>query len=161
MRHTMLIVSGALAGLLLAAPAGLASATDQTIHVEDAWARRAGSGHQAGHGATPGHAPAAAANGAVYMKISNRGTAADALVSATTEAAEAVELHETVHDAGVMRMRPRARLEIPAGTTLELRPGGYHIMLLGLRHDLHPGGTLPVTLGFERAGSVTIEATVR
>jgi hypothetical protein len=101
------------------------------------------------------------ANGAVYVKISNHGQGPDAIVSASSEAAETVELHEVLNDAGVMRMRPVPRIEVPAGATVELKPGGYHIMLLGLRGDLKPGTTVKVTLSREKAGPMTVEAQVR
>lgn len=60
-----------------------------------------------------------------------------------------------------MTMRPLARFRLPPGGTLEMKPGGYHVMLLGLTRDLHPGDTVAVTLTFEKAGPLTVQAPVR
>jgi copper(I)-binding protein len=116
-------------------------------------------GQAGGHGATTGHG--GSGNGAVYVTVTNRGGSPDALVGAATEAATSVELHETVHEGGVMKMRPRPRFEVPAGSRLEMKPGGHHIMLLGLKRDLKPGDTVTVTVTFEKAGRMTVEAPVR
>ncbi len=132
------------------------------IEIKNAWARRAPAmahGQSGGHGGPTGHN--GAGNGAVYVTVTNRGGSPDALVGAAADVAASVELHETVHEGGVMKMRPLPRLEVPAGGRLEMKPGGYHIMLLGLKRDLHPGDTVAVTLTFEKAGSMTIEAPVR
>jgi copper(I)-binding protein len=60
-----------------------------------------------------------------------------------------------------MAMRPIPRLPVPAGGSVEMKPGGYHVMLLGLTRDLKLGDTVDVTLTFEQAGVMTIEAPVR
>jgi copper(I)-binding protein len=133
----------------------------RTIVVENAWARRApmmASPSQGGHGAP---AVGSTGNGAVYAVIKNSGSSPDTLLSAASTAARVVELHEARSEGGVMSMRPIARLPVPAGAALELKPGGYHVMLLGLTRELKPGETVPVTLTFERAGAVTVDATVR
>jgi copper(I)-binding protein len=144
------------------------------IHLSQAWARRApmmgeagaaqpatGSGHgHAASGRTHGHA-GAAGNGAVYVLIENRGTEPDALLEATSDAAATVEFHETRQEGGVMRMRPVPRMDVPPGGRIEMKPGGYHIMLLGLTRDLHPGDTVTVRLRFEKAGEQSVEAPVR
>jgi copper(I)-binding protein len=139
-----------------AKPPGAASG----IQLENAWARRApamahGSG---GHG-MPAHG--GGGNGAVYVTIVNRGGGADALVRAATAAAATVELHETVQEGGVMKMRPLPRFEVPAGARLEMKPGGHHIMLMGLTRDLKPGDTVSVTLTFDKAGPMSVDAPVR
>jgi hypothetical protein len=159
MRLTLATVS-LLCGLSLGLglPLALLHAQSGAIHLDAPWARAATGG---GHGAKAGHAGGMKANGAVYVKISNHGQGPDAIVSASSEAAETVELHEVLNDAGVMRMRPVPRIEVPAGATVELKPGGYHIMLLGLRGDLKPGTTVKVTLSLEKAGPMTVEAQVR
>jgi copper(I)-binding protein len=105
--------------------------------------------------------PGGAGNGAVYVLIENRGSEPDTLLSATSDAAATVELHETRQEGGVMRMRPLPKVDIPAGARLEMKPGGHHIMLLGLTRDLHPGDTVTVRLRFEKAGQQVIEAPVR
>ena len=159
MRLTLAIFS-LLCGLSLnlGLPVAPLHAQSGTIHFDAPWARAAAAG---GHAAKAGHASGMKANGAVYVKVSNHGQGPDAIVSASSEAAETVELHEAVNDAGVMRMRPVPRIEVPAGATVELKPGGYHIMLLGLRGDLKPGTTVKVTLSLEKAGPMTVEAQVR
>jgi copper(I)-binding protein len=124
-----------------------------SIRVEDAWARQAPAMHGRGHGP--------AGNGAVYVTIRNGGGQPDALVAAASDAAATVELHETVRDGGVMRMRPLEKVTVPAGGAVEMKPGGHHIMLLGLRRDLRSGDTVTVTLTFEKAGTVSVQAPVR
>jgi copper(I)-binding protein len=116
-----------------------------TIDIQDAWARQA----------------AAMGNGAVYVSIRNQGATPDALVSAATDVADRAELHETMAMGGTMMMQPLAKIDIPAGARLEMKPGGYHIMLLGLTRDLKPGDSVALTLRFERAGDMRIHAPVR
>jgi copper(I)-binding protein len=137
--------------LLLLVAASVAAQTGPAIAITDAWARRAPAAH--GQGQT--------ANGAVYMTIANRGAQPDALVSATSDAAKVVELHEVRHEGGAMAMRPIPRMPLPAGGSLELKPGGYHVMLLGLTRHLHAGDKIKVTLTFENAAPLTVEAPVR
>jgi copper(I)-binding protein len=131
------------------------------IHLENAWARRAPA---MAHGAPGGHGAAAhggGGNGAVYVTIVNGGGSPDALVSAVTDAAATVELHETVQEGGVMKMRPLTRFEVPGGGRLEMKPGGHHIMLLDLKRDLKPGDIVSVTLTFDKAGRMSVDAPVR
>lgn len=149
-RHS-LVPRVALTLLLLLAATSASAQTAPTIAVSDPWARRAPAAHGQGQ----------SANGAVYMTIANRGAEADAVVSAASDAAGLVELHEVKNEGGVMAMRPLPRLPLPAGGTLELKPGGYHVMLLGLTRPLHAGDTVKVTLTFEKAAPLTIEAAVR
>src|SRR5262245_1688090 len=106
-----------------------------TIQLENVWARRAPAMIEGGQ-SSQGTGAMTAGNGAVYVTISNRGSAADALLSASSNVANTVELHETVAQDGKMVMRPLPKIEVPAGGTLEMKPGGYHIMLLGLKQDL-------------------------
>ena len=160
---------------LVAATAPVAPAQQAgSIQLENAWARRApampagqagghgtGSGGGTAHGGEGAMAHGGGGNGAVYVTITNRSAEPDALVSATTDAATTVELHETVQEGGVMKMRPRPKFEVAGGGRLEMKPGGYHIMLLGLKHDLKPGDTVSVTVTFEKAGRMTVEAPVR
>jgi copper(I)-binding protein len=151
---------------LVAGPAPVALAQQAgSIQLDNAWARRApamASGQPGGHGTGGGaKAHGGGGNGAVYVTVTNRGAEADALVSATTDAATTVELHETVQEGGVMKMRPRPKFEVAGGGRLEMKPGGHHIMLLGLKRDLEPGDTVSVTVTFEKAGRMTIDALVR
>lgn len=106
--------------------------------------------------------PMSAGNGAVYLNLVNRGGSADALLSAESDAAEAVELHETkMAENDVMQMRPVARIEVPAGGSVSLEPGGKHIMLINLKQELAADQTIVLTLNFEKSDPVTVEAVVR
>jgi periplasmic copper chaperone A len=106
--------------------------------------------------------PTGAETGGAFVTIVNNGKTADRLVSASSPAAQTVELHETVDDNGVMKMEPRPEgWEIPAGGTLELKPGGKHIMLIGLTAPLEAGKKIQMTLYFEKAGAQTIEVPVQ
>jgi len=132
----------------------------QGIHLENAWARRTppmAQQEQGGHGGSAMNPH----NSAVYLTISNHQREADALVSATTDIATAVELHETIEKDGKMVMQPRPQFDVPAGGTLTMKPGGYHLMLLGLKQALQPGDTVKVTLTFRTAGHMPVEAAVK
>ena len=103
--------------------------------------------------------PPGANVGAGYMKILNEGSAPIRLVGGETPAAASVEVHMMAMEDGVMRMRPASGgLEIPAGQSVELRPGGYHLMLIGLTAPLAEGGSVPIALLFD--GGMRIEATL-
>ncbi|MBL8702855.1 MAG: copper chaperone PCu(A)C [Alphaproteobacteria bacterium] len=104
--------------------------------------------------------PAAARNGAAYLIMQNRGSAADRLMSASTPAAARVELHSTVTEGGVMKMRPLTAIDIPAGGTVRLQRGGQHVMLLDLREPLKAGASFPLTLVFEKAGALEVTVNV-
>ncbi|MBI5671477.1 MAG: copper chaperone PCu(A)C [Chloroflexi bacterium] len=94
---------------------------------------------------------------AAYMQIMNRGETADRLVSATTSAANLVEIHEVVMENDVMKMRPLENgLEIAAGGSVELKPGGYHIMLMELTREFVPGEAITLTLKFESGAEIEI-----
>ena len=161
--RTILAVSLLLAGSAFVA---IASAQSSTIKVSDPWARRAaamghgdmakGSMDKGGMGKMGG-----GGTGAVYATVSNSGAEADALVAASSDAAQTVELHEVINEGGVMKMRPVPKIAVPAGGKIEMKPGGYHVMLLGLKRDLKPGEKVAVTLKFERGGDVQVEAPVR
>ena len=108
--------------------------------------------------ATPGGSKV----GAGYMTITNKGTAADRLVSASSPAAGKVEIHEMKMQDGVMKMRELAGgLPIEAGKTAALAPGGYHLMLIELKAPLKTGDKVPVTLIFEKAGKVDVTLDVQ
>lgn len=99
--------------------------------------------------------------GAAYMIIANSG-GADKLISISTDAAKAVELHNVVEQNGVMQMRPaEGGIDVPAGGKVELKPGGFHAMLIGLTRDLKAGDTVNFMLQFEKAGTTTVTAQVR
>jgi periplasmic copper chaperone A len=128
------------AGLVVASAA---FAQISGLEISSAWAR-----------ATPGKAQI----GAVYLTIVS--PTADKLVSAATPAAKKAELHTMTMTGMVMKMRPLAALDIPAGQSVTLKPGGMHIMLIGLVKALHQGQSFPLTLTFAKAGTRTVEVEV-
>jgi periplasmic copper chaperone A len=96
-----------------------------------------------------------------YMKITNKGSAPDSLIGGSSAAADRFEVHEMSMVDGVMKMRPLAKgLEVKPGETVELKPGSFHIMLMGLKQPLEKGRKVKGTLIFEKAGKVDIEYTV-
>ncbi len=149
--------AGIAATAFLAAPSNAAS----TIAVTNVWSRPADT------------------TGVVYATIKNTATTADALVSAASPVAKSVEIHETVaaspgsmssssmkdmpgmSDSSGIVMRPVKKIAIPAGGSVELKPGGYHIMLVGLSHELKAGDTIPITLTFQNAGAVPVVSHVQ
>jgi copper(I)-binding protein len=149
-------------GLVVIGQAGAGQMGHQhaTIQLENAWARRAPALIEGGQ-SSQGTGAMTAGNGAVYVIISNHGSGADAFLSASSDVANTVELHETVAQDGKMVMRPLPKIDVPAGGTLEMKPGGYHIMLLGLKQDLTPGETINVGLSFEKAGQMSVKALVK
>jgi periplasmic copper chaperone A len=104
--------------------------------------------------------PSGAKTAAVFMTIENKGKDADRLVSASSPAAGIVEIHEMKVDGGMMQMREVMGVDVKPGATVELKPGGYHVMLMDLKQPLKQGESVPVTLKFEKAGSVEIRAAI-
>ena len=100
-------------------------------------------------------------NSASFLALRNTADAAHALVGAESPVAEVVELHTHIEKDGMLSMRQVERIELPAGQTVELRPGGFHVMLLGLKERLTPGEKVPVRLLFEDGSSLDIQAEVR
>jgi copper(I)-binding protein len=127
-----------LAAAILVGLSGLAAAQSSPIEVSNAWAR-----------ATVGSSP-----GGAFMTIVNKGTTDDRLIAASSSVAQTAALHETKNVNGVMRMPLVPALEIKAGAKLMLAPGGFHIMLMGLKAPLKQGESFPITLTFEKAGKV-------
>jgi periplasmic copper chaperone A len=123
--------------------AGAALAQTSGLEVSNAWAR-----------ATPGRSQ----TGAIYLTVVS--PTADKLVSASTPAAKKAELHTTTMTGMVMKMRPLSDLDIPAGQSVTLKPGGMHIMLTGLEKPLRAGQTFPLTLTFDKAGTRTVDVAV-
>jgi len=106
--------------------------------------------------------PATAQSGGGFLTITNKGTAPDRLIAARSTVSERVEVHEVRMEGSVMRMRELEKgLEIPAGATVMLKPGGYHIMFMGLKAPLAKDAKVPVTLVFEKAGSLDIQLDVQ
>ncbi|MBY8824991.1 copper chaperone PCu(A)C [Sphingomonas colocasiae] len=128
-------------------PLAAQNARQGNIAIENPWSRQTAPGQ---------------GNGAGFMTIVNRGKAADRLLGGTSLAAARVEVHSMTMDGGVMRMRPvTGGLPIPAGGGVALKPGGYHIMLIGLKQPLAPGAQVPVTLRFENAGAIAVRLKVQ
>lgn len=94
-----------------------------------------------------------------YLKLTNKG-AADRLLSARSPAADAAEIHSMTMDGDVMKMRQVDAIELATGQTVELKPGGYHLMLMGLKAPLKAGDQFPLTLKFENAGEVVVTVKV-
>lgn len=136
----------ALAPGLIADTAGQETARSGDLVAEGAWAR-----------ATPGLAE----TGAAYVTVSNRGSEPGRLVAAATPVAERAELHTHLTEDGVMKMRPVDAVEIAPGQRAVFAPGGLHIMLFGLTVPLKEGDRFPLTLTFEKGGSVTVDVVVR
>lgn len=140
------------------ASSGGDSVTVGDLKISGAWARTS---------------PMVATAGAAYFVIDNSGEVDDALISASVDSSVAakVELHETkmaaggmsstTVEAGMMEMVPVDRIEVPAGSTVSLKPGGLHVMLLDLAKPLEVGSDVTVTLTFEKAGTVEVTAEVR
>ena len=105
--------------------------------------------------------PPSAQSGGGFLTITNKGTTPDRLVAVRSAAANKAEIHEMKMDGNVMRMRELEKgLEIPPGATVELKPGGYHLMFMELKAPFAKDAKIPATLVFEKAGSVDVELSV-
>ncbi|WP_137045180.1 copper chaperone PCu(A)C [Pseudolabrys sp. FHR47] len=136
------ICAAALA-VTLVSPTLAADYTAGSLKISQPWARATPKGAQVGGG---------------YMSITNTGSAPDRLVGGSTGISSSFEIHEMSMDGGVMRMRMlKDGLVIKPGETVMLRPGGYHVMFMGLKQQLKQGETFKSTLQFEKAGKVDIE----
>lgn len=105
--------------------------------------------------------PPGAITAAGYMVLNNRGPAPDRLLGGSSPVARNVTIHQTVVSKDVSRMSATPSLPIGPGRAVVFKPGGYHLMLVGLKGPLTVGQTAPVTLNFEKAGPVTVRFTVR
>ena len=105
--------------------------------------------------------PPGAVTAAGYMEIRNSGREPDRLTGASTPAAERVELHVTLREGDVVRMREVRELEVPARQRLTLRPGGPHLMIVGPKKPFAPGERVPLNLRFERAGEIQVLVEVQ
>lgn len=99
-------------------------------------------------------------NGGGYLKIDNAGGAADRLLGASADVSRTVELHTMKLEGDVMRMRQVEAIDVPAGQTVELKPGGLHLMFIGLKAPLKAGDSFPLKLRFEKAGEVGVDVKV-
>lgn len=139
--------------LMLAATAAALIASAMTSFAHDF---RAGD-IKIGHPWTRATPPSAKVGGG-YLSLTNKGSSPDRLLGGTSPLAGRVEVHTMAVDNGVMTMRPLPDgLEIPAGETVELAPGGYHLMLFELTGPIRRGDMVSVTLRFEKGGSIDVE----
>jgi copper(I)-binding protein len=125
---------------------GAASGGTAEVTVTDPWARTS---------------PMDAKTGAIYMTL--EASEADTLTGASVDMSVAMEaqIHETKDVDGEMKMSEVGKIELPAGEAVDLKPGGYHIMLMGLKSPLEEGQTVKVTLTFDKAGEKVVDAAVR
>lgn len=138
------VLAVAVSALTLPALAGEAKVG--SIEITQAWAR-----------ATPARAPV----GGAFVTIANSGADADSLVAAAADVSKTVELHTHLRDGDVMRMVAVDKVDVPAGQTVAMGPGGYHIMLIGLNAPLKEGTSFPMELTFAKAGKVTVIVDVQ
>jgi copper(I)-binding protein len=115
------------------------------IKIENAYTRATAPGQQVAGG---------------FMKIENKGNTEDQLLSASSSAAGEVQLHEMAMEGNVMKMRQVKDIAVPAGGSVELKPGGYHLMFLNLKGPFTAGQTVPVKLKFAKAGEVEVKLPV-
>lgn len=145
LRRLIVLMAVAVSSLATIAARAPAEAQESPIVVEKAWARATSAG---------------AENGVVYLTISNTGATQDRLISAVTPVADMAALHEDAEENGMMAMREVGPLDLDPGTTRELRPGGIHLMLMGLQRKLAAGDKFPLDLIFEKAGRHEVEILV-
>jgi len=139
-------VSSLLAACLLVLSGAAAAEAVDDVAIEGAYVR-----------AVPPGQP----NSAAFMQVSNKGSASHALVSGSSPVAEAVELHTHTMEGGMMRMRQVEKIDLPAGGDVSLQPGGFHVMLIGLKQNLVPDQEIPLTLQFEDGSEVTLSAPIQ
>jgi periplasmic copper chaperone A len=104
--------------------------------------------------------PPGAKTGGAFFTVENASPAPDKLIAVASPAAGSAEMHQMAMDGGVMKMRAVTALEVPPGGKLELKPGGYHVMLLDLKQPLKVGDKVPLKLTFQNAGSIDVSVDV-
>ncbi len=119
--------------------------SNKNIEVKDGWIRPAGKGM----------------NTAFYFKVENNSEKDDTLLSVRSSVAKMVQMHETFSKNGMMGMRQIKAIPIKSKTTLEFKPGGYHVMVMNLNKDLKEGDSAEFTLHFKYAGNIKIKAPVK
>ncbi|WP_296559680.1 copper chaperone PCu(A)C [Pigmentiphaga sp.] len=130
--------------LLAAGQAVAQGHTAGAIQIDHPWSRATVTGQPAGGG---------------FVKLTNNG-ADDKLVAVRADVSATAELHTMQMDGNIMRMRQVDGIALPAGQTVELKPGGYHIMFMRLKAPLKEGASFPATLVFEKAGEVKVDFRV-
>ncbi|WP_448336451.1 copper chaperone PCu(A)C [Chloroflexus aurantiacus] len=180
-RLFFLSVTAVLLVVLVGCGANQSGATSGGITVRDPWVRAAmmnmaddqsgamgNMGNQAtpmaGMGGDQGHSHGSeygnTAVSAAYMVIVNNG-AADAIVKAESDVARSVELHNVIMENNVMQMRQVEAIEVPANGQVELKPGGFHVMLIGLNRDLKEGDEVTIKLTTRSGQTIEVKAPVR
>ncbi len=146
MKTTSVLSASLLAMCGLSTPVGAHSIHEQAVAVSGGWARETAQGQKDGGG---------------FLTIANNAATPDRLVGASSSVAAQTQVHSMTMDHGIMRMRQVVGgLVIPARGTLELKPGGYHLMFIGLRHPLRAGEAVKLVLRFEHAGDVPARLAV-
>ncbi len=146
MNKLNIAIVGPLFAGLLATLAAAQSVKVGDIEIDHAYARAMVSGAKVGGG---------------YLKLTNKGPADDTLVGISADRAKSAEVHQMSVDGGMMKMRPvPGGLVVPAGQTVELKPGGYHVMFMDVVPPFKQGETVKATLTFEKAGSIDVEFAV-
>ena len=141
------LASSALAFLLVAVTTNVpVHAKDASITVEDAWARPT---------------PAGVRTAAVYFKAINRGSTSTRIVSAATPVADRAEMHVDLRVGDTMQMRRVLGVDVPANGSTVFKPGGFHVMLIGLKASLTAGEKVPLTLELDRGGPIAVTVEVR
>lgn len=118
-------------------------------------------GMQGGHGHGHGHEYGSQAVSAAYMVLVNNSANADAIVKAESDVAKTVELHNVIMENNVMQMRQVEAIEVPANGQVELKPGGFHVMLIGLTRDLKEGDEVVIKLTTRSGKTIEVKAPVR
>jgi periplasmic copper chaperone A len=151
-------------GFLLAACSGPSSsqATSGGIEIKNVWARPAAMMDMASDSSgNMNSGEMSGSNGAAYLTIVNNGNSADRLDKVESTIAGSTELHQSVMKDNVMSMVPVDGIDVPAKGRVDLKPGGYHIMLVGIKQDLKLGDKIHLTLVFEKAGKIEVDADVK
>lgn len=144
--RTPVLTLAAAALIAACSPAKPVTYAAANIEVADAFSRPAAQG----------------ANGAGFFALTNRNSGPDRLMSVESPIAGRIEIHETSTRGGVMRMEElKQGVSLKAGETVVFKPGGKHVMFIGLNQPLEVGGKIPATLVFEKAGRAPIELTVQ
>jgi copper(I)-binding protein len=143
---TLVLALGVPALVAAVTPASAEDVMAGPLKISAAWARATPKGASIGGG---------------YVTITNTGPAPDRLIGGSTSISGKLELHEMSMSNGVMKMRPvTGGLEIKPNETVTFKPGGYHLMFVGLKHQLEPNQHFKATLDFEKAGKVDVDFTV-
>ncbi|MBU3620937.1 copper chaperone PCu(A)C [Polynucleobacter sp. CS-Odin-A6] len=132
-------------GITLSGSVFAQSASVNAIKIENAYTRSTVPGQMAAGG---------------FMKIENKGSNADQLLSASSPVASEVQLHEMAMEGNVMKMRQVKDIAVPAGGAVELKPGGMHLMFMNIKAPLAAGETVPLKLKFAKAGEVEVKLPV-